>query len=36
MAEEIHRQRGGAGSYGAKGDMAAGKGPSPVALDRTA
>jgi hypothetical protein len=36
MAEEITRQRGGGGAYGAKGDMAAGTGPSPVALDRTA
>lgn len=36
MAEEISRQRGGAGAYGATGDMAASHGPSPVALDRTA
>lgn len=36
MAEEVVRQRGGAGSYGAQGSIAAPSGPIPTILDRNA
>lgn len=36
MAEEVTRQRGGAGAYGARGEMEAPTGPIPTVLDRNA
>lgn len=36
MAEEVNRQRQGAGQYGAKGAMSTPPGPTPTVLDRSA
>jgi len=36
MAEEVARQRGGAGGYGARGAIEAPSGPTPTILDRSA